>query len=209
MYNRDIILASVSARRKGLLSMLKVPFTSVDSCVDERAAEAEFTKRCTENTPYEWVKYISAIKAEAVADKLDGEKIIIAADTIVTYMNKILNKPTDRLDAVNMLKMLSGNKHIVYTGLSVLYKNADGTYKVNSKVVGTDVYFRNLTDEEIEAYVNTNEPFDKAGAYGIQDKGSLLVDHIDGDYFNVVGLPLVTLYEELLNNGVSIMEFWK
>ena len=202
----DIILASLSPRRKEILSKFGIDFEIMDSCVDERAIEAEFVKNCKENTPVEWVKMISAKKAEAVGKRAEGEKAVIAADTIVTYDNKILNKPADYDDAVNMLKELSGKKHIVYTGFSVLYKKADGTYKINTRVVGTDVWFRNLTDEEIEAYVKTGEPYDKAGAYGIQDRGSFLVEKIDGDYQNVVGLPIVSLYEELKENGIYLIK---
>ena len=119
----DIILASLSPRRKEILSKFGIDFEIMDSCVDERAIEAEFVKNCKESTPVEWVKMISAKKAEAVGKRAEGEKAVIAADTIVTYDNKILNKPADYDDAVNMLRELSGKKHIVYTGFAVLYKN--------------------------------------------------------------------------------------
>ncbi len=205
----DIILASVSSRRKNLLSMLNVPFTVMDSGVDERVEEANYIQKGVEHTPYEWVKAIAAIKAETVGKKAEGDKIIIAADTIVTYMGKIVHRPFEREQGIEMLKMLSGHRHTVYTGLAVMYKNADGTYKTNTSVTATDVYMRDLSDEEIASYVDTGEPYDKAGGYGIQGKGSLLIDHIDGDYFNVVGLPLVALYDELKNNGINIMDFWR
>ena len=162
-----------------------------------------------EHTPYEWVRAIAAIKAEAVGNRVEGEKIIIAADTIVTYMGKILHRPFKREEAASMLRTLSGHKHTVYTGLAVMYKDADGKYETHTSVTATDVYMRELTDTEISNYVDTKEPYDKAGGYGIQGKGSLLIDHIDGDYFNVVGLPLVQLYKELSENGVNIMDFWK
>ena len=135
--------------------------------------------------------------------------IIIAADTIVTYMGKILHRPFEREEAASMLRTLSGHKHTVYTGLAVMYKDADGKYETHTSVTATDVYMRELTDMEISNYVDTKEPYDKAGGYGIQGKGSLLIDRIDGDYFNVVGLPLVQLYKELSENGVNIMDFWK
>ena len=208
VFEMEIILASNSSRRKNLLTMLNVPFTVIESGVDERVEEANYMQKGVEHTPYEWVKAIAAIKAETVGRNVSGDKIIIAADTIVTYMGKIDHRPFEKAQAVEMLKMLSGHKHTVYTGLAVMYKNENGNYRLNKSVTSTDVYMRELTDREIEDYVDTKEPYDKAGGYGIQGKGSLLIDHIDGDYFNVVGLPLVQLYTELSENGVNIMEFW-
>ena len=208
VFEMEIILASNSSRRKNLLTMLNVPFTVIECGVDERVEEANYMQKGVEHTPYEWVKAIAAIKAETVGRNVSGDKIIIAADTIVTYMGKIVHRPFEKAQAVEMLKMLSGHKHTVYTGLAVMYKNENGNYRLNKSVTSTDVYMRELTDREIEDYVDTKEPYDKAGGYGIQGKGSLLIDHIDGDYFNVVGLPLVQLYTELSENGVNIMEFW-
>ena len=205
----EIILASNSSRRKNLLTMLNVPFSVMESGVDERVEEANYMQKGVEHTPYEWVRAIAAIKAEAVGNRVEGEKIISAADTIVTYMGKILHRPFEREEAASMLRTLSGHKHTVYTGLAVMYKDADGKYETHTSVTATDVYMRELTDMEISNYVDTKEPYDKAGGYGIQGKGSLLIDHIDGDYFNVVGLPLVKLYKELSDNGVNIMDFWK
>lgn len=205
----EIILASNSSRRKNLLTMLNVPFSVMESGVDERVEEANYMQKGVEHTPYEWVRAIAAIKAEAVGNRVEGEKIIIAADTIVTYMGKILHRPFEREEAASMLRTLSGHKHTVYTGLAVMYKDADGKYETHTSVTATDVYMRELTDMEISNYVDTKEPYDKAGGYGIQGKGSLLIDRIDGDYFNVVGLPLVQLYKELSENGVNIMGFWK
>ena len=181
----------------------------MESGVDERVEEANYMQKGVEHTPYEWVRAIAAIKAEAVGNRVEGEKIIIAADTIVTYMGKILHRPFEREEAASMLRTLSGHKHTVYTGLAVMYKDADGKYETHTSVTATDVYMRELTDMEISNYVDTKEPYDKAGGYGIQGKGSLLIDRIDGDYFNVVGLPLVQLYKELSENGVNIMDFWK
>ena len=205
----EIILASNSSRRKNLLTMLNVPFSVMESGVDERVEEANYMQKGVEHTPYEWVRAIAAIKEEAVGNRVEGEKIIIAADTIVTYMGKILHRPFEREEAASMLRTLSGHKHTVYTGLAVMYKDADGKYETHTSVTATDVYMRELTDMEISNYVDTKEPYDKAGGYGIQGKGSLLIDRIDGDYFNVVGLPLVQLYKELSENGVNIMDFWK
>ena len=205
----DIILASNSSRRKDLLTMLNVPFTVMDSGVDERVEEENYRENGVENTPYEWVKAIAAIKAEAGGRGFEGDKLVVSADTIVTYMGKIVHRPFEMKQAEEMLRLLSGHKHTVYTGLAVLYKRADGSMETHKSVTATDVYFRELSEEEIKSYASTNEPYDKAGGYGIQGKGSLLIDHIDGDYFNVVGLPLVQLYKELKENGVNIMDFWK
>ena len=120
--------------------------------------------------------------------------ILISADTVVYLDNKILTKPKNDEDAFNMLKALSGKKHQVYTGVCVMRMKDS---KSVSRYEKTDVYFKELTDRTIKNYINTNEPKDKAGSYGIQGKGALLIDKIDGDYFNVVGLPLRLLSEIL------------
>ena len=109
----DIILASNSSRRKDLLTMLNVPFTVMDSGVDERVEEENYRENGVENTPYEWVKAIAAIKAETVGKRVDGDKIVIAADTIVTYMGKIVHRPFEMKQAEEMLRLLSGHKHTV------------------------------------------------------------------------------------------------
>lgn len=206
---KDIILASNSSRRKNLLEMLNVPFTIIESGVNERVEEENYKEQGVEHTPYEWVKAISEIKAETVGKKVGNNKIVIAADTIVTYMGKIVHRPFEKIQAVEMLERLSGHKHTVYTGLAVMYINEVGNGEVHSMVSATDVYMRKLTLEEIETYADTGEPYDKAGGYGIQGKGALLIDHIDGDYYTVVGLPLALLFEELRENDVNIMDFWK
>lgn len=206
---KDIILASNSSRRKNLLEMLNVPITIMESGVSERVEEENYKEQGIEHTPYEWVKAISEIKAKTVGKKVGNNKIIIAADTVVTYLGKIVHRPFEKAQAVEMLEKLSGHKHTVYTGLAVMYIDDDGNSEIHSMVSATDVYMRNLASEEIEAYVATKEPYDKAGGYGIQGKGSLLIDHIDGDYYTVVGLPLALLFEELKENGVNIMDFWK
>jgi len=206
---KDIILASNSSRRRSLLEMLNVPFTIIESGVNERIEEENYKEQGIEHTPYEWVKAISEIKAETVGKKAGNNKIIIAGDTVVTYMGKIVHRPFQKIQAVEMLEKLSGHKHTVFTGLAVMYIDEEGNSEIHSMVSATDVYMRKLTLEEIESYVDTKEPFDKAGGYGIQGKGSLLIDHIDGDYYTVVGLPLAMLFEELKDNGVNIMDFWK
>lgn len=178
-----IILASKSPRRKELLSIITTDFKIKTADVDETLPENIAPDRA--------VEYLSKIKAEPFADKND---IVIGADTIVAADGKILGKPKDKDDAYSMLKMLSGKEHSVFTGVTVIKNNKAQTFSVETKVK-----FFALTDDEINAYIKTGEPFDKAGAYGIQGKGSLLVEKINGDYFNVVGLPVSRLAKILGN----------
>jgi len=175
------ILASKSPRRKYLLEQIGLKFKVVESKVVE----------VTEKNAHKSVKLNSKNKSRAVASKFKN-RIIIGADTVVFLNGKILNKPKNLNEAKKYLKMLSGKKHIVYTGVNVV-NNVTG-----KEVYGmekTVVEFRNLTIEEINYYVDKFKPLDKAGAYGIQDDcGCLFINKITGDYYNVVGLPLVKLY---------------
>ncbi len=200
----NIILASNSPRRKELLSLLGLPFTAQVSDVDERALEEELLSLL----PQERAAKMAEAKGRAVFIQAPRDSIVIAADTIVVYEGRILHKPVDDADAVSILTRLSGHTHMVYTGMSVLYKKADGTQLVHTGYTGTAVTFRTLTQSEIAAYVATGEPSDKAGAYGIQGKGCFLVEKIEGDYQNVVGLSLKALYMELKENGVDVTKLW-
>ena len=172
-----IILASKSPRRKELLSFITTDFTVKSADVDETLPQGI--------TPDKAVEYLSRIKAEPLKNEND---IVIGADTVVALDGKILGKPRDEADAFATLKMLSGKEHSVFTGVSVIKGEKIETFSVQTKVKMFE-----LTDKEIEEYIATAEPFDKAGSYGIQGKGSLLVEKIDGDYFNVVGLPISRL----------------
>lgn len=172
-----IILASKSPRRKELLSFITTDFAVKSADVDETLPQGI--------TPDKAVEYLSKIKAEPFKNEND---IVIGADTVVALDGKILGKPRDDADAFATLKMLSGREHSVFTGVSVIKGEKIETFSVQTKVKMFE-----LTDEEIEEYIATDEPFDKAGSYGIQGKGSLLVEKIDGDYFNVVGLPISRL----------------
>jgi septum formation protein len=172
-----VILASKSPRRRELLSLITDDFKVESADVDESLAEGV--------TPDEAVEYLSKIKAMPFKNAIDT---IIGADTVVAIDNLILGKPKNSEDAFNMLKMLSGKWHSVFTGVTII--KPDGTYTFS---VETKVKFFSLSDNEIMEYIATGEPFDKAGAYGIQGKGALLVEKIDGDYFNVVGLPVSTV----------------
>ena len=155
---------------------------------------------------------MSAQKAEEVAGRYQEElgkndavsTVILGADTVVAYENNILGKPKDKEDAVKMLQMLSGNTHSVYTGVTlVLCKN--GKQEKQSFFAETKVTMYSVTEEQIRAYVETGEPMDKAGAYGIQGKGAVLVEKIVGDYNNVVGLPVALVFQNLGKSGIEIL----
>ena len=185
------ILASGSPRRRELLEMLGVP--------DLTIRPATGPERATPGAgPEQTVRELSLHKAQEVAQTCAPEDIIIAADTIVYLDGAILGKPKDHDDAVRMLTALSGREHIVYTGVAVL---RGGELRQEQ----TAVRFRALTPAEIERYIATGEPMDKAGAYGIQGRGALFVAHLDGDYFNVMGLPLCRLGQLLNELGVELL----
>ncbi|MBI5179889.1 MAG: septum formation inhibitor Maf [Nitrospirae bacterium] len=183
--NRRIILASESPRRAELLKQIGLDFKIMPSAVDEGKEPRESLEN--------YVKRVALSKAEKAAV---GEKnaVIIAADTIVILSKKRLGKPESPESAIAMLNKLSGKCHKVMTGLAVIDTQ---TGKKRTKIVSTKVWFKKLSDEEIKEYVKSSEPLDKAGGYGIQGKAAVFVKKIEGDYFNVVGLPLNTLYEIL------------
>lgn len=176
-----IILASKSPRRRELLKYITDDFEIQSADVDETLPNGI--------EPCEAVKYLSKIKAEPFRNSND---IVIGADTVVSINNEILGKPTDEEDAKKMLKLLSGKTHTVYTGVTIIKGDRQESF-----AQATEVTFHDLDDEIINKYIATGSPMDKAGAYGIQDFGALLVKKIDGDYFNVVGLPISTLYRFL------------
>ena len=180
----DIILASQSPRRRELMGLFKIPFTVQVADIDETMDP--------EKDPAQEVARVSRLKAQAVA--CSSEPIVIAADTIVVCGGRILGKPKDEADAVQMLRALSGQTHQVMTGLTV----CRGADCITGTEV-TDVVFRPLSEQEILAYVRSGEPMDKAGAYGIQGGGALFVRQIRGDYYNVVGLPICRLQQMLEN----------
>jgi len=185
----ELILASQSPRRRELMGFFKLPFTV-------RAADIDETMN-PNLPPEQEVARVSLAKARAVPR--NEEDIVIAADTIVVCDGKVLGKPKDEAQAVEMLTMLSGRDHQVMTGLSVL--RAD-TWVSCTEI--TDIHFRSLSQQEILAYVATKEPMDKAGAYGIQGGAALFADRLVGDYYNVMGLPVCRLGEILRNLGLTI-----
>ena len=187
----NLILASASPRRRELLEKLNLTFT-----VDPAAGPEEPPANAG---AAETVKALSAAKALEVARRHPG-CVVIGADTVVESEGVILGKPRDEADAFAMLRALSGREHRVFTGVTV----TDGD-TVLSQAEMTRVFFRPLTDREIRAYIATKEPMDKAGAYGYQGFASLFVERIDGDFFNVVGLPLCRLGQMLASLGVKLL----
>jgi septum formation protein len=179
----DLILASSSPRRKELLGMLNLPFQVKVSYADETYQDGM--------EPHEIVMELARIKSTVVAET-NRDSVVIGADTIVVMDGDILGKPKNKEEAISTLTRLSGNVHQVYTGVALL-RGQDSILFYEK----TDVEFWPLKEEEIEQYVLTGEPFDKAGSYGIQGFGSLLVKRIEGDYFTVVGLPVSRLKREL------------
>lgn len=189
----EIVLASGSPRRRQLLTQMGVPrFRVVLPDIDENMDRDMPAGRLVET--------ISAEKAASVSEKERPETLIVAADTVVCLDGAVLGKPRDDLAAFQMLCALSGCQHQVYTGFTV----SQGGKRVTRSVC-TDVTFRELSDEEIETYIKTGEPKDKAGGYGIQGIGSLFVTGIQGDYFNVMGLPVCELGQTLKQFGVDCL----
>ncbi len=179
---KKILLASNSPRRRELLSQAGIDFEVKVSDVDENIGETD---------PEELVKKLSRLKAGAVYGN-NKDRTVIGADTVVSIDGRILGKPTDKDDAFAMLRMLSGKTHQVFTGVTIFFpgEEPDAEPEIKTFAEKTDVTFYELTDEEIENYIETGEPMDKAGAYAIQGKGAVLVEKISGDYNTVVGLPL-------------------
>lgn len=186
----NLILASSSPRRKELLENLQLSFIVSTSNADETFHP--------DLAPEEVVVELASRKARSAAEN-HPQSYVIGADTIVVFDGKILGKPSSPEEAKNMLMLLSNNIHSVYTGVAIV--SPAGTAAFYEK---TDVAFWELSEEEIDAYIKTGEPFDKAGAYGIQGIGSLLVREIRGDYFNVVGLPVARLIRELKKLGFPL-----
>ena len=178
----SIVLASASPRRREILEQIGLRFTVAVSGAEETISP--------EMSPAMAVQSLSLLKAADVAKSQSAEALVIGADTVVVFENEILTKPKDWDEAKAMLRKLSGKAHSVLTGLTV-FRRKDG--KSVSVTEETRVYFKELSDREIESYVHTKEPMDKAGSYGIQGLGGLFVEKIDGDYYNVVGLPLARL----------------
>ena len=187
----QVILASQSPRRKELMGLFHIPFTVRVSDADESMDP--------KLSPAEAVGLVSRRKAEAVTR--EGDDLVIAADTIVVCGGQILGKPKDTEDAYRMLRLLSGRDHQVMTGMTLLRGEICRTV---TEI--TDIHFRELSDREIHAYIRTSEPMDKAGSYGIQGGAALFAQHLVGDYYNVMGLPVCRLSQLLRELIPEIME---
>ncbi|OAG26957.1 Maf family protein [Thermodesulfatator autotrophicus] len=189
---KPLVLASQSPRRKELLASLGITFVVEPARIKEPPPEGE--------EPKDYALKLARLKAQEVASRVK-ESIVLAADTIVVCQNKILGKPRNKKDALYMLDLLSGNKHEVFTA----YVIQDGKDFIEN-TVRTEVFFKNLRPEEIEAYLATDEPWDKAGAYAIQGLASYMVKCINGSVTNVIGLPLTEVVEDLLKLKVITYE---
>ncbi|WP_153464674.1 Maf family protein [Sediminibacillus terrae] len=182
-----LILASGSPRRKKLLEQAGLQFFVEAPDIDERSVTAGNAR--------ELVEKLAVMKGEKLNPA--GEEVVLSADTVVSLHGRILTKPDSREKAFSMLSDLNGETHQVHTGVSIRSQGKSIVFSVATKVT-----FWEMTDEKLDAYIDTGEPFDKAGGYGIQGKGSLLVREIHGDYFNVVGLPLSKVVRELEHFGI-------
>ena len=187
----ELILASQSPRRKELLGLFRIPFSVSVADIDETMDPGK--------PPFDEVARVSRLKALAV--NRGPEDVVIAADTIVVCDGEILGKPRDEADANRMLNLLSGRDHQVMTGMTVL---RDGQCLTHTEI--TDIHFRDLSQREIDAYIRSGEPMDKAGSYGIQGGAALFADQMHGDYYNVMGLPVCRLGQMLREIAPDLME---
>ncbi len=198
-----IILASGSPRRKEILEQVGVKFTVLSSDKEEII---------TKEKPEEIVKELAGVKARDIAEKVEGKAIIIGADTMVAIDGQVLGKPKNEVDARAMLQMLQGNRHQVYTGVFVIIKSDVKRDEFNaaediiiSFAEKTEVWVYPMKRKQIDKYIATGEPFDKAGAYGIQGKFAVNIEKIEGDYYNIVGFPIAKLYTRLYEEGIDIL----
>lgn len=197
-----VILASNSPRRREILEQVGVHFEVIPSTSDEESDKEDVIER---------VQEISCMKAREVAEKVSKSAIIIGADTIVVHDGKILGKPKDEHDAKRMLQILQNNSHEVFTGVTVILKNI----KIGSKMIpektitfadASKVLMYPMSVNEIERYIASKEPMDKAGSYAIQGKFAVYIKEIIGDYYNIVGLPISKLYHVLKEEGIDLLE---
>jgi len=191
---KKLVLASSSPRRREILENLGLDFIIMKSDIEERIGEDEL--------PHHIVMALALEKALDICENLDDGTIVIAADTIV-YKDKVLGKPKSFEDAFEMLRYLQGDTHYVYTGLALVEK---GSYKKFVAYEKTKVKIKKLSEDKIKKYIDTGEVWDKAGSYAIQGFGSTIVEWIEGDYFNVVGLPVSKLEDMLFKHfNISIL----
>ena len=180
---------------KEILEQMGLTFSILPSCGEEII---------TSTDPEEVVKELSMMKAEDVAAGVEGPAVILGADTVVAHGGRILGKPKDKKDAFRMIRSFAGEDHYVYTGVCIIKKEADGSVKKISFAEGTKVTVYPMSDEEIERYVASGEPMDKAGAYAIQGLFAPYIKGIEGDYYNIVGFPIAGIYQRLKNEGIYL-----
>ena len=191
MQNKKIILASASPRRRELMMQAGYEFEIQVSHKEENYIS---------ESPDEIVKELALLKAKDIAKQNSATNlIVIGADTVVAYNGAILGKPKSKEDAFEMIKGFQGDKHQVYTGVAILSYDTQGRDTLVNDAVKTDVYVNCMSDEEIWKYIESDNVMDKAGSYGIQSGFAIHIDRIEGDYFNVVGLPISYVYEQLKN----------
>ena len=188
---KRIILASTSPRRKEIFSKLKIPFEVKKSNYKEDMT--------LEMSPFKLVESLSFNKAKTVTDN-NKDAVVIAADTIVAYQNKVLGKPKTEKEAKEMLMMLSGKENQIITGVTIIENNHLVSFHETVRV-----YMEEMSTEDIDKYIATGEPMDKAGAYALQEIGSIFIKKIDGDFYTAMGLPLKRLVCELKNFGINIL----
>lgn len=189
-----IVLASGSPRRKEIFEQVGVKFQVQPSNIEEII---------TKDLPEDIVIELADVKAVDIAKYYNEDRIIIGADTLVALDGQVMGKPKDKQDAINMIVKLQGNKHQVYTGVSVILKGK--TEKKINFFEATDVWVNPMEESQILSYVASGEPFDKAGAYGIQGKFAIYIGKIIGDYYNIVGFPIAKLHSVLLKEGIDIL----
>ena len=180
---KHIILASASPRRKEILELADLKFDVMPSDAQETT---------TKTAPNEVVMELASIKAKDIYKKSEKQSMVVGADTVVAYQGQILGKPADEADAKRMLTMLSGQTHEVYTGVCVIEDGKTKTFYEETKVT-----FYEISDEQIDRYIKTGEPMDKAGSYGIQGKAAVFIKGIEGDYYNVVGFLIARFLQEI------------
>ena len=191
-----IILASGSPRRKEILEQVGIEFSVITSN-DEEVIQ--------KSSPEEIVEELATRKACSVASDMEEGTIVIGADTMVAIDGQVMGKPKDEGNAKDMIRKLQGKKHQVYTGVCAVVKEAGKEDRLIHFVEATHVWVHSMTEAQIDAYVATGEPLDKAGAYGIQGKFAVYIEKIEGDYLNIVGFPVSKLYERLLEEGIDLL----
>lgn len=191
----EIILASGSPRRRELMDRIGAKYTIIPSTKEEHMENIE---------PSVLVERLSKMKAEDVADGLDGNRVIIGADTVVAYGGRVLGKPHSRQEAFDMIRGFAGDTHHVYTGVCILVMENGSITKCRNFSVATAVTVTELSDEEILEYIATGEPMDKAGAYAIQGKFAPYIKEINGDYYNIVGFPICSICSAIKEEGIDI-----